>query len=184
MLVWGRGQEEKIKYSPDIQDLANIILTNLSILKETSDRKDISVNFTQIGSSFAYFDKDLMDIVIRNLLSNAVKYTYRGGRVSILVKDRSNNGEGVLLKICDNGVGISEVNQKHLFTFNEIESTPGTENEKGTGLGLKLCQELIRINMGTILVESTEGEGTCFMIVLPEEKPATAGKEESSQPDK
>jgi signal transduction histidine kinase len=184
MLVWGRGQEEKIKYSPDKQDLANIILTNLSILKETSDRKDISVNFTQIGSSFAYFDKDLMDIVIRNLLSNAVKYTYRGGRVSILVKDRSNNGEGVLLKICDNGVGISEVKQKHLFTFNEIESTPGTENEKGTGLGLKLCQELIKINMGTILVESTEGEGTCFMIVLPEEKPATAGKEESSQPDK
>jgi signal transduction histidine kinase len=73
MLVWGRGQEEKIKYSPENHELANIILTNLSIFKETADRKDITVNFTQIGSSVAYVDKDLMDIVMRNLLSNAVK---------------------------------------------------------------------------------------------------------------
>jgi signal transduction histidine kinase len=172
MLVWGRGQEDKIKYSPARQDLANIILTNLSIFKETSDRKDISVNFTQIGNSTAYFDKDLIDIVIRNLLSNAVKYTNRGGRISILVKDKSNDGEGVLLKICDNGVGISQLKQKYLFTFTEIESTPGTENEKGTGLGLKLCHELVKFNMGSISVESKEGEGTCFMIVLPDEKPA------------
>jgi signal transduction histidine kinase len=178
MLVWGRGQEDKIKFSPEKHDLANIILTNLSIFKETSDRKDISVNFTQIGSSLAYFDKDLIDIVIRNLLSNAVKYTNRGGRISILVKDRSGNGDGVLLKICDNGVGIPSVKQKYLFTFTEIESTPGTENEKGTGLGLKLCQELININMGKISVESKEGEGTCFMITLPAEKPLTSGKEE------
>jgi signal transduction histidine kinase len=170
MLVWGRGQEDKIKYSPEKHDLANLILTNLSIFKETSDRKDISVNFTQIGNSTAYFDKDLIDIVIRNLLSNAVKYTNRGGRISILVKDRSNNREGVLLKICDNGVGISQLKQKYLFTFTEIESTPGTENEKGTGLGLKLCHELVKINNGSITVESKEGEGTCFMIALPDEK--------------
>jgi signal transduction histidine kinase len=171
MLVWGRGQEDKIKYSPTRQDLANIILTNLSIFKETSDRKDISVNFTQIGNSTAYFDKDLIDIVIRNLLSNAVKYTNRGGRISILLKDKSNDGEGVLLKICDNGVGISQLKQKYLFTITEIESTPGTENEKGTGLGLKLCHELVKINMGSISVESKEGESTCFMIILPDEKP-------------
>jgi signal transduction histidine kinase len=177
MLVWGRGQEEKIKYSPEKHDLANIILTNLSIFKETSDRKEISVNFTQIGSSMAYFDKDLMDIVIRNLLSNAVKYTNRGGRISILVKDRSNNGEGVLLKICDNGVGIPAAKQKDLFTATEIDSIPGTENEKGTGLGLILCQELIKINMGTISVESKPGEGTCFMIILPEDKPVNELKE-------
>jgi signal transduction histidine kinase len=168
MLVWGRGQEDKIKYSPEKHDLANIILTNLSIFKETSDRKDISVNFTQIGSSVANFDKDLMDIVIRNLLSNAVKYTHRGGRISILVKEKTGDEEGIMLKICDNGTGIPATKQKYLFTITEIESTPGTENEKGTGLGLKLCHELIRINKGTIEVESKEGEGTCFIITLPE----------------
>ena len=167
MLVWGRDQEDKIKYSPEKRDLADLILTNLSIFKETSDKKEISVNFTQIGNPIAFVDKDLLDIVIRNLLSNAVKYTSRGGRISILLKEKTNNEEGMILKICDNGVGIPETKQKYLFTATEIESTPGTENEKGTGLGLKLCYELVKINNGNIFVESKEGEGTCFVINLP-----------------
>jgi signal transduction histidine kinase len=167
MLVWGRGQEEKIKFSPEKRDLADIILTNLSIFKHTADEKEIAVNFTQVGNSVAYFDKDLLDIIIRNLLSNAVKYTPRGGRISILLKDKSQTGEGILLKICDNGVGIPEKKQALLFTSDEIESSPGTENEKGTGLGLKLCHELVKINNGDITVESKAGEGTCFLITLP-----------------
>ncbi len=167
MLVWGRDQEDKIKFSPEKRDLADIILTNLSIFKETSDKKEISVNFTQIGSPIAFVDKDLLDIIIRNLLSNAVKYTPRGGRISILLKEKTTNEEGIMLKICDNGIGIPETKQKYLFTATEIESTPGTENEKGTGLGLKLCYELVKINHGNISIESKVGEGTCFMINLP-----------------
>jgi len=167
MLVWGRDQEDKIKFSPEKRDLADIILTNLSIFKETSDKKEISVNFTQVGNSIAFFDKDLLDIIIRNLLSNAVKYTPRGGRISILLKDKTMNREGIMLKICDNGVGIPITKQKYLFTSTEIESTPGTENEKGTGLGLKLCYELVKINNGSISVESKPDEGTCIIIGLP-----------------
>jgi signal transduction histidine kinase len=167
MLVWGRGQEEKIKYTPEKLNLADIILTNLSIFKETADKKEISVNFTQVGNTTAIFDKDLLDIIIRNLLSNAVKYTHRGGRISILLKDKTQESRVVLLKICDNGIGIDAEKQKTLFTSEEINSTPGTENEKGTGLGLKLCMELVNINKGTISVESKEGEGTCFIITLP-----------------
>lgn len=170
MLVWGRGQEDKIKFAPGMYDLADIILTNLSIFKETADKKDISVNFTQIGNSKAWFDKDLMDIIIRNLLSNSVKYTIRGGRISILLKDKSLSGEGIVLKVCDNGIGIPPGKQKTLFSTGEIESTPGTENEKGTGIGLKLCQELVMLNNGTISVESRDGEGTCFTIILPHQK--------------
>jgi signal transduction histidine kinase len=167
MLVWGRDQEDKIKYSPEKRDLADLILTNLSIFKETSDKKEISVNFTQIGNPIAFVDKDLLDIVIRNLLSNAVKYTPRGGRISILLKEKTINEQGIMLKICDNGIGIPETKQKYLFTATEIESTPGTENEKGTGLGLKLCYELVNINHGNISVESKLGDGTCFVINLP-----------------
>jgi signal transduction histidine kinase len=170
MLAWGRGQEEKIRYAPEIYDLASIILTNLSIFKETSDRKDITVNFTQRGNSTGYFDKDLLDIVIRNLLSNAVKYTSRGGRISILVKGKAPDSDGLMLKICDNGVGIAPEKQKVLFSQSEIESSPGTENEKGTGLGLKLCHELVKLNNGTITVESRINEGTCFVITLPYRK--------------
>jgi len=167
MLVWGRGQEDKIKFTPQKLNLADIILTNLSIFKETSDKKEIAVNFTQAGSSMAYCDKDLMDIIIRNLLSNAVKYTSRGGRISILLKDKAAGENRILLKICDNGIGISPEKQKYLFTSADVASTPGTENEKGTGLGLKLCYELIKINKGEISVESNEGTGTCFLITLP-----------------
>jgi signal transduction histidine kinase len=72
-----------------------------------------------------------------------------------------------MLKICDNGIGIPENKQKYLFTASEIESTHGTENEKGTGLGLKLCYELVKINHGSISIESKDGEGTCFIITLP-----------------
>jgi signal transduction histidine kinase len=167
MLVWGRGQEEKIKYSPERQNLADIILTNLSIFKETADIKEISVNFTQVGNTSAIFDKDLLDIIIRNLLSNAVKYTHRGGRISILLKDKTPEGGGILLKICDNGIGMTEEKQKSLFKAVDVSSTPGTENEKGTGLGLKLCMELVKINRGTLSVESKLDEGTCFAINLP-----------------
>jgi signal transduction histidine kinase len=167
MLVWGRGQEDKIKFSPEKHDLADIILTNLSIFKETADKKEISMNFTQVGNSFGYIDKDLLDIIIRNLLSNAVKYTHRGGRISILLKNKAIQGEGTLLKICDNGVGIPEEKQKDLFTSTEVASTWGTEEEKGTGLGLKLCYDLVKLNNGNITIESKVGEGTCFIITLP-----------------
>lgn len=168
MLVWGRGQEDRIRYSPARLNIADIILTNMSIVKESADKKEISVNFTQMGSSMAYVDKDLLDIIIRNLLSNAVKYTPRRGMISILLKEeKSGKKEHILLKICDNGVGIPLEKQKKLFTSTEIISTPGTENEKGTGLGLKLCYELVQINKGTISVDSKEGEGTCFSIILP-----------------
>jgi signal transduction histidine kinase len=170
MLVWGRGQEDKIKFSPEIHDLADLILTNLSIFKETAAQKDISVTFTPSGNSSAFFDKDLLDIIIRNLLSNAVKYTPRGGNISILLEDKAITDGNIMLKICDNGVGISQSKQKYLLTSSEIESSPGTENEKGTGLGLKLCQELVKINNGSIAIESKEGEGTCLIIILPADK--------------
>ncbi len=168
MLVWGRGQEDKIKYSPGTHDLADLVLTNLSIFKDSADKKDISMNFTQIGNGKAFFDKDLLDIIIRNLISNAIKYTQRGGRISILLKDKTMTGEGTVLKVCDNGIGIPTEKQKYLFTAAEVVSTPGTENEKGTGIGLKLCYELVKINKGSISVESREGEGTCFTVHLPE----------------
>jgi signal transduction histidine kinase len=90
------------------------------------------------------------------------------------------NGEIIMLKICDNGTGIPEIKQKYIFTSTEIESTPGTENEKGTGLGLKLCYELVKINHGTITVESKPGEGTCFVITLPMVKGALLQEEKLS----
>ncbi|MDM8003155.1 MAG: sensor histidine kinase [Bacteroidota bacterium] len=167
MLVWGRGQEDMIKYTPAENDLADIILTNISILKDSADRKGITLNFTQVGRSKGWFDRDLVDIVIRNLLSNAIKYTNHGGRVTVHVKEKEETAEWVTIRICDDGVGISLERQKKLFTGHEIESTPGTDSEKGTGIGLRLVHELVTLSKGTITVESTPGTGTCFTVILP-----------------
>ncbi len=167
MLVWGRGQEDMIKYAPAENDLADIILTNISILKDSADRKNIDLNFTQVGRSIGWFDRDLVDIIIRNLLTNAIKYTYHGGKVTVHVKEREESSEWVTIRICDNGVGITPERQKRLFTGHEIESTPGTDSEKGTGIGLRLVYELVALSKGTITVESTPGSGTCFTVILP-----------------
>lgn len=167
MLVWGRGQEGMIRNAPAENDLADIILTNISILKDSADRKNISLNFTQVGRSKGWFDRDLADIIIRNLLSNAIKYTNHGGRVTVHVKEREESGEWVTMRICDNGVGISEERQRILFTGTEINTTQGTDSEKGTGIGLKLVHELVTISKGTITLESTPGSGSCFTVTLP-----------------
>ncbi len=96
-------------------------------MKETADRKNISLNFTQVGRAVGWIDRDLIDIVVRNLLSNAIKYTNSGGKVTISVKEQEKNNAGVVIKICDNGVGISEERQKKLFTGAEIDTTAGTD---------------------------------------------------------
>ncbi|MDD3737607.1 MAG: sensor histidine kinase, partial [Bacteroidales bacterium] len=167
MLVWGRGQEDMIRYAPAEHDLADLILTNISILKDGADRKDISLNFTQVGKAKGWFDRDLIDIVIRNLLSNAIKYTNHGGRVTIVVRQKEEASDWVTISICDNGIGISPERQKRLFTESELESTPGTDSEKGTGIGLRLVHELVTLSKGTITVESTPGSGSCFTVMLP-----------------
>jgi signal transduction histidine kinase len=168
MLVWGRGQEDRIKVSPVKYDLADIVLTNLSIFKEIADKKDIPLHFTCGIISMAFFDKDLMDIIIRNLLSNAIKYTPRGGKITIFLNDEvSAESHFNILKICDTGIGIPESKLKEFFESGETESTLGTENEKGTGLGLKLCNELIKLNNGNLHIDSREGQGTCIRIAVP-----------------
>ena len=167
MLVWGRGQEDMIRYAPAENDLADIILTNISILKDSADRKEIALNFTQVGRSSGWFDRDLVDIVVRNLLSNAIKYSYHGGKVTVHVKGKDESSEWVTIRICDNGVGITPERQKRLFNGHELESTPGTDSEKGTGIGLRLVYELVTLSKGTISVESTPGNGTCFTVLFP-----------------
>lgn len=82
------------------------------------------------------------------------------------MKSHEEQGDPLTVKICDNGVGISPERQKRLFTGQEIESTPGTDSEKGTGIGLKLVHELVTLSNGTITVESTQGNGSCFTVIF------------------
>ncbi len=102
--------------------------------------------------------------VLRNLISNAIKFTNESGKVTIGYKLMDNTVE---LYVKDNGVGMNKQQIEKLFKIEENVSTPGTNKEKGTGLGLILCKEFVEKHKGRIWVESEEGKGSTFSFTLP-----------------
>jgi len=108
-------------------------------------------------------DPDLVQLVMRNLLTNAFKFSHRGGEVEL---DADVSEGYVLVRITDHGTGISPEKMKNLFAFSG-KSKRGTENEAGTGLGLTLSREVVRLLGGEIWVTSKEGEGSCFQFRIP-----------------
>jgi signal transduction histidine kinase len=106
----------------------------------------------------------MIDAVIRNLVSNAIKFTGAGGTVEISSQSTNNLVE---IAVSDTGAGISEENMEKLFRIDVKHISIGTAGEKGSGLGLLLCKELIEKNGGKIKVESEEGKGTTFRFTLP-----------------
>lgn len=107
-----------------------------------------------------------MKIVIGNIFNNAVKFSNRNGHIQIY---SISNNDNIEIHISDDGVGMDENTIKNLFNISETNSSKGTAGEKGTGLGLIICKELIEMNNGDIIVNSKPGKGSDFSIVLPSE---------------
>ena len=105
--------------------------------------------------------------ILRNLISNAIKFTPDDGSVKIIAEI---NEDVVLVKVQDSGVGIEPQTLKKVLSKDFIISTYGTKNEKGSGLGLMLCQEFLRINSGQLYAESTPRFGSTFSFTLPAAK--------------
>lgn len=106
----------------------------------------------------------MINTVLRNLLSNAIKFTYRGGKVvvsSIIDSDE------IIISVKDTGTGISKENIEKLFRIDTKYSMPGTDNEQGTGLGLKLSKEFVEKQGGRIWVKSIKNQGSEFMFSIP-----------------
>jgi signal transduction histidine kinase len=112
-----------------------------------------------------FADEKMLSSVFRNLISNAVKFTKRGGKIEISAACAGNGMAEV--KVSDTGVGIHEKNIGRLFRIDQKSSTPGTENEPSTGLGLILCREFIEKQGGKIWVESKLGIGSDFYFSIP-----------------
>jgi signal transduction histidine kinase len=111
-----------------------------------------------------FADKNMLDTVMRNLLSNAVKFTPRRGKVDV---SAIINSDDVIICVKDTGIGISEENIEMLFRIDTKYSMPGTNNEQGTGLGLKLSKEFVEKQGGRIWVESIENTGSEFKFSIP-----------------
>ncbi|MFC2098462.1 sensor histidine kinase [Bacteroidota bacterium] len=170
LLYWGRSQGDQLTSHPELIDIAIVIENVLKLYSEMARQKDISLELEAKGKSTAFVDKELLEITFRNLLSNAIKFTGKGGRVTVSISDEAvDNMLFIIIK--DNGMGIPEDRLEHILDAADMISTAGTEKEKGTGLGLRLCNELVHVNKGELKIESVEGEGTTVSFSLRVSEP-------------
>jgi signal transduction histidine kinase len=116
------------------------------------------------GHVFDFADEAMTSTILRNLISNAVKFTNPGGKVQVFIEQKADE---LMIVVSDNGVGIKPEAVKRLFRIDENHSTLGTQNEKGTGLGLILCKEFVEKHSGRIWVESIAGKGSQFYFTIP-----------------
>ncbi|QTA79272.1 Two component system response regulator/histidine kinase [Desulfonema limicola] len=164
LLKWSSSQRGTIKYQPVKIDLGMLIEKNIELFSKIAQDKDINLHSEVGKSNTAYADENMLMVVIQNLISNALKFTYKSGEVKVSMEIKGNFFE---ISISDTGIGISEENQQKLFRLDEHFTTYGTENEKGSGLGLLLCKEFIEKNKGKIWVNSKQGHGSVFIFSLP-----------------
>lgn len=163
LLEWSKLQSNKIVTHLSTFDITKILESNISLLQSMAQQKNINLELINKENIYVEADMNMINTVIRNLLSNAIKFTNFNGR--IIVNSKINNDE-VIVIIKDNGVGMSEKTLNSLFDLAEKKSLPGTNNEKGTGLGLILCKEFVERNNGKIWVESKLGEGSTLYFTV------------------
>ena len=161
LLVWSRSQLETDE--PTIQEFppADLVDHNMRLLQQMATSKGVTLDNSVASSDKINSDPQMVSIVVRNLMQNAIKFTPKGGTVKV---DMVHNGKASYLKVSDNGVGMTSEKVKTLFDITTNKTTDGTNNEKGSGLGLIICKELIEKVGGHIEVSSEPGEGTEFSL--------------------
>ncbi len=164
LLHWSRSQLGSVELFIEEIDLIDLISENVDPLKLMLNKKEITLSLNVQNGIAILADNNTMGVVIRNLFSNAIKFTPRLGTIEISAI--KNEGK-IAVAFIDSGVGMSNLVMSNLFNKNKNISEKGTEDEKGTGLGLHLCKEFIELNKGTISVESELGAGTKFTITIP-----------------
>ncbi len=164
LLQWSRIQTGRIRVSPMHLILLHEVQDSVNFHHSMAMKKRVGVSIDVPASLTVYADKELLQAVIRNLLSNAIKFTPEGG--SITLAGRASAKE-VSITVADTGIGMNPEALARLFSPTDTFTTLGTDQEKGTGLGLMLSKELTELQHGSISVQSEEGRGTTFTIILP-----------------
>lgn len=181
LLNWSIVQTGNIVFRPELFNLTKCVDTIVRNVVPTLYSKNITLLYEPAEEIFCYADQNMIQTVIRNLIGNAIKYTFRNGTIEIRVINKGNNTE---ISISDNGIGMDEETRNNLFVLDKQSSKYGTENEKGTGLGLILCKEFIEKHGGHLLIESEKDKGSSFTFELPQinskgEAPGLKGNEEN-----
>ncbi|WP_335965922.1 tetratricopeptide repeat-containing sensor histidine kinase [Galbibacter sp. PAP.153] len=165
LLVWGQAQMKGAISRPSKVDIKHEVAETMLLLKELAHKKNIDIYNKVPDKAFAYVDRDQVQLIFRNLVNNAIKFTAESGFIEIIGTELKNHWQ---IEIKDSGIGIAqEVIDNILSDKTHFSSTYGTHNEKGTGLGLNLCKEMIKKNHGELWIVSKINEGTSFFFTLP-----------------
>jgi signal transduction histidine kinase len=162
LLHWARVQMREAKLHPEPVDVARIAANVTESLAHRAEQKGINLS-NLVAENIIFADGSVVEIVLRNLLSNAIKFCRRGDWIT-LTGDRTD--DKFILRVTDTGVGMSAETQARI-NDQRFYSTLGTGQEKGTGMGLVICRDLVSRSNGELFMESETGRGTVASIVLP-----------------
>ncbi len=165
LLTWARSQRDEIQVKKEEFMVSEVFEDIKKVNQSFADNKKINLRFAECSQKVKLTtDRNILETVLRNLVSNALKFTPEEGCI-LLTNDKTEEGK-VAISVSDNGQGMSQEVQDSLFEIGTNRSTPGTNKESGSGLGLILCKEFVEKLGGTILVQSKVGEGTVFTVVI------------------
>lgn len=165
LLSWAQAQTDSISFDPQKHKVKPIIETSLAMVHAQAELKNIRFELKIDQKTSVYADNNMLRVILRNLLSNAIKFSHKGGDVVISVTE---SNSGTIFCIKDSGIGICQETQVSIFSTATLQSRPGTQNEKGTGIGLILCKEFVDKHKGKIWVESQKDKGSMFCFMFPE----------------
>jgi signal transduction histidine kinase len=163
LLEWSRFQSGKIAFQPNIVRICEIVDKVAHLVMPGSSAKNINIQNLILSTMHIYGDENMLSSIFLNLIGNAIKFTDPGGSIIVSAEEMDDT---VQLCVTDTGVGMSEETIKKLFISGITFTTIGTAKEKGTGLGLMLCKEFVKIHEGIIWVTSNLGKGTSFYFTL------------------
>lgn len=164
LLKWAKNRLNKQHIYKQQTDINSIIDSTVEIYLPMAAQKNISILLENMDKELTgLVDIDMLKTIVRNLISNAMKFSYPDGKIVISSKTE---GDFVIISVQDSGKGIKKEDQGKLLKQNTHFTTYGTNNEKGSGLGLMLCKDFIELHGGKLWFESEEGKGTTFFFSL------------------
>lgn len=167
LLDFRKLEEHELKLNCTEGDIVSFIRDTAESFQDIAERKQIRFGFqTEVGYYFTSFDRDKIERVLFNLLGNAFKFTPKDGSISLVVKGMGPT-DGLQIILTDTGIGMSEEERHRLFDrFFQGGADAGVMNQ-GSGIGLSITKEFVRLHDGRIEVESERGKGSVFTIFLP-----------------
>lgn len=167
LLDWSRSQSGTMEFNPQNIDVLLLIGQVTEMANATAQQKSITI-YTELPDNATIFgDPNMLTVMVSNLVSNAVKFTRPGGEIVVSVEEEQNKWK---VSVKDNGVGIKKEALDRLFRMDSSYKTSGTNDERGTGLGLLLCKEFVEKHGGRIWVESEVGKGSKFCFTIPKQQ--------------